>query len=337
MNKSVITSIFIVAVLVLSWLVWFKPAQSEEEPATIITEVPVETAKVIRTTLHGYVTAYGTVEPEPDASSKVGAYTPGIVSQVNCAVGQQVEKGEVLFQLDSRTADVAVAAAQQVLERQKRLIQVEGTSEKNLQEAEQNLAEATAQRSLLRIESPLSGIVTHVNVRPGEMVDPATVLAEVLDPARLVVSVNVPSTELGPVRVGQDAEVRVNESAGPVHATVSFVSPQVDPKNGTALVRATLTTDSGLRAGEFLNLQIVSETHSDCLAVPVEAVVKDAEGATVIAIVENGLAMQKLVEVGLNDGQWVEVKADGLEEGMTVVTVGAYALPKQTKVRVVGQ
>ncbi len=149
-----------------------------------------------------------------------------------------------------------------------------------------------------------------------------------------MVSVNVPSAELGPIRVGESAEVRVNESATPIHATVSFVSPQVDAKNGTALVRATLATDSGLRAGEFLNLQIVSETHSDCLAVPVEAVVKDAEGVTVIAIVENGVATQKQVEVGLVDGQWMEVKADGLEEGMTVVTVGAYALPKQTKVRV---
>ncbi len=183
MNKSVITTSYLyVVILVLTWLVWFKPAQLVEEPSTIVTEVPVETAKVVRTTLHGYVTAYGVRRSGTGRECHIGAFTPGIVSQVNCAVGQQVDKGQVLFQLDSRTADIAVAAAQQVLERQKRLIKVEGTSEKNLQEAEQKLAEATAQRSLLRIESPLSGIVTHVNVRPGEAVDSATVLAEVLDP-----------------------------------------------------------------------------------------------------------------------------------------------------------
>jgi hypothetical protein len=33
----------------------------------------------------------------------------------------------------------------------------------------------------------------------------------------------------------------------------------------------------------------------------------------------------------------IEVKADDLEEGMTVVTVGAYGLPKETKIRVVGK
>jgi len=337
MKKSVITTMIILVVLALTWFIWFKPAQFEEESSTIVTEVPVEIAKVIRTTLHGYVTAYGAVEPEPDAGALIGVFTPGIVSQVRCAVGQQVEKGEVLFQLDSRIADVAVAAARQVLERQKRLLQVEGTSEKNLQEAEQKLAEATTQRSLLRIESPLSGIVTLVNVRPGEAVDSSSVLAQVLDPSRLVVSANIPSTELGQIQVDQDIEIPVNGSANPVHATVSFVSPQVDARNGTALVRAVLPANSGLRAGEFLSLRIVSETRTDCLAVPLEAVVKNAEGVSVIAIVEDGEARQTAVEVGLSDGQWVEVEAADLEEGMTVVTVGAYALPKQTRIRVMSQ
>jgi membrane fusion protein (multidrug efflux system) len=337
MNKPVIATIMIVMVLTLAWLVWFRPAQVDEEPSPIVTEVPVETARVVRATLHAYITAYGSVEAEPDAGSDIGAFTPGVVSRVNCAVGQQVERGEELFQLDSRTADVMVAAARQVLERQEKLMQVEGTSEKNLQEAEQKLAEAMAQRSALSIASPLAGIVTRVNVRPGEAVDAATVLAQVLDPRRLVANVNVPSTELGAVQVGQDAEVRVNASANPVRATVSFVSPQVDAINGTAPVRAALPAKSGLRAGEFLSMQIVSETHKDCLAVPLEAVVKDAGGTTVIALVENGQSRQIPVETGLSDGQLIEVKAAGLEEGMTVVTEGAYALPEQTKIRVTGQ
>jgi len=335
MKKSAIITVIVIVVLGLAWLVWFKPAKPEEEEAKPASEVPVQVAKVIRTTLHGYVTAFGSVEPEPDASARIGTSVPGIVAEVKCAVGQQVEKGAVLFQLDSRAADVAVATAEQVLERQKKLMQVEGTSQKALQEAEQQLAAARAQQSLLRVVSPLAGIMTSVNVRSGEAVDLTTVLAEVLDPSRLVVSAGVPSSELASLQVGQTAEVRMNDSAKPVGATLSFVSPQVDAKTGTALVRASLPADAGLRAGQFVTLRIVSAEHKDCLAIPVEGLVKNEEGVTVISIVENDQAKQKPVEVGLRDGGLVEINADGLKEDMTVVTVGAYGLPKETKVRVV--
>ena len=38
--------------------------------------------------------------------------------------------------------------------------------------------------------------------------------------------------------------------------------------------------------------------------------------------------------IGLPDGTLVEIEGDGLSEGQSVVTVGAYGLPKETKVRV---
>jgi len=40
------------------------------------------------------------------------------------------------------------------------------------------------------------------------------------------------------------------------------------------------------------------------------------------------------VQVGLRDGDLVEISGDGIAEGATVVTVGAYGLPKETKIRV---
>jgi membrane fusion protein (multidrug efflux system) len=340
MKKPLIIAIALAVVAGLAWLIWFQPAKPEAEAVKPATEVPVQVAKIVRTTLRGYVTAYGTVEPEPAgerpaASARVGTAVPGIVTEVKCAAGQSVNKGTVLFQLDSRTADVAVQTAEKVLARQKQLMLLEGTSQKVFQEAEQQLTAAYAQQSLLRIQSPLAGMVTSVNVRPGEAVDLTTVLAEVLDPSRLVVSVNVPNSELATLKSGQAAAVRVNESAAPVTATVNYVSPQVEAKTGTALVRATLPANSGLRAGEFVTLRIVSEEHKDCLAVPVESVVKNAEGGMVIAVVENDRATQTPVKAGLRDGEWVEVQADGLQAGMTVVAVGAYGLPQETKIRVV--
>jgi RND family efflux transporter MFP subunit len=175
-----------------------------------------------------------------------------------------------------------------------------------------------------------------VNVKPGEAVDLTTVLTEVIDLDRLVASASVPSAELAALKTGQPTEVLAAQSTPPVSGSLSYVSPQVDAKTGTALVRAALPAQSGLRPGQFVTLRIVSEEHKDRLAVPVESVVKDAEGKTVIALVQGDKAVQKPVKAGLRDGGWVEIEADGLQPDMPVVTKGAYGLPKETKIRVLG-
>jgi RND family efflux transporter MFP subunit len=342
MKKTVFIILFLAAAAGLAWLVWFKPAKPEEAEKKPDTEVPVHVGKIKRVTLRGYVTAYGTVEAEPAgerpaASARVAPSVPGVVTEVKCVEGQRVDKGALLFQLDSRAADVAAAFAEKSLERQKKLVQVEGTSQKALQEAEQQLAAVRAQQTLLRVQAPLAGTVVRVNVRPGEAVDLTTTLAEVVDLDRLVVSAQVPSSELAALKTAQPAEVLADKSGPPVLGAVTYISSEVDPKTGTALVRASVPANSGLRPGQFVTLRIVSEEHKDRLAVPVESVVKDAEGSTVIALVQGDKAAQKAVKTGLREGGLIEVEADGLQADMPVVTEGAYGLPKETKIRVLAE
>ena len=95
-----------------------------------------------------------------------------------------------------------------------------------------------------------------------------------------------------------------------------------------------LPSGSGLRPGQFVTLRIVSAEHADKLAVPVESVVKNEEGTSVIAIVDGDTARQTPVTTGLTEGGLIEVEGSGLTAGMTVVTEGAYGLPAETHVRV---
>jgi membrane fusion protein, multidrug efflux system len=341
MKKLPILVAVTVLVVAMAWLVWFRPAGEEEADEQPATEVAVYAGRITRATLRSYVTAYGVVEPEPAgtrpaASASVAPSVPGVVVAVKCVEGQRVAKGDVLFQLDSRQADVAVEFAQKSLERQRRLIQIEGTSEKLLQEAEQQLDAARVQQALLRVQAPLAGTVARVSVKPGEAVDLTTVMAVVVDTDRLVVSASVPSVELAALELGQPAEVVSDKSIPATAASLEFISPEVDARTGTALVRAALPAGSGLRPGQFVTIRIVSAEHENRLAVPVESVVQDEEGTTVIAIIENDTAVQKPVITGLRDDGWIEVEADGLQADMMVVTQGAYGLPKETKVRLLG-
>ncbi len=173
-------------------------------------------------------------------------------------------------------------------------------------------------------------------MKPGEAVDLGTTMAELVDLDRLVVSAGVPSSELASLKVGQGAEVITGAASAPVAASLIFVGAEVDPKTGTAPVRVSLPARSDLRPGTAVTLRIVTEEHRDCLAAPAGSVVKNAAGETVLALVSGDRAVQRPVKTGLRDGDLIEVSGDGLQAGAAVVTEGAYGLPPETRVRIVG-
>jgi membrane fusion protein (multidrug efflux system) len=219
------------------------------------------------------------------------------------------------------------------------LLKIEGTSQKSLQEAEQTLAAARTQQALLQVQSPLGGVVTKINAKAGEAADLTTVLAEVVDLDRLVVSANVPSAELALLKLSQPAEVVVADSTNVLATSLIYASSQVDIKTGAGLVRVGLPINSGLRPGQFVKVRIISQEHKDCLAVPVASVAKDVSGATFVALVDGEKAVLKPVKVGLREGDLVEVEGEGLAVDKTVVTDGAYGIIMTqqfaTKIRVV--
>jgi len=336
---------------------------SADEPLAEPTVVAVHVAPIVRATVRGYVTAWGHVEPqqatraEPPASARIAALVPGLVAGVHCAEGQRVAREALLFQLDTRVADVAVEKARQavqyaevVFERQKKLGPGEATSQRNYEEAEQNLVvarnelkNAEAQRELLSVRSPLAGTVVRVAARPGDTVDLSSVLAEVVDLDRLVVSAAVRSADVARVRRGLAAEMWTErEAVGAPSAgattypsKVVFVGSEVDSDTDTVTVRTSVGRGSGLRPGQFVNLRIVAEERSGRLTVPVESIVT-RDGATWMAIVDGDRAVMRSVTVGLRDGDRVEVEGEGLAEGMTVVADGAYGLPEESQIRVIG-
>jgi len=329
------------------------PSEPEEK---VTTEVAVQVGKVTRVTLRARVDAYGTVEAEPAGGGKpagaarLSAPAAGIVMAVPVKEGERVEAGSVVVKLDDRVALAqvekarhAVQFAEQQMARQNKLKAVEGTSERQIQEAAQQLAAAQAelataqaQLALVQLTTPLAGIVARINVQPGQTVEPNTIVAEVIDPARLVATVNLPAAEAALLKAGQSAELVAERDAKvAAQGKVLYVSPQVDAKTATVLVRVSVPPDSGLRSGQFVHVRVITEERAGRLAVPREAVYTDHDGNGTLSTVEGDVAKQRAVKVGLRDGGLVEVEGDGVMEGATVVTLGSYALPKETKVRVV--
>ncbi|MCX7069151.1 MAG: efflux RND transporter periplasmic adaptor subunit [Methylococcales bacterium] len=337
---------------ILYWLItiWLISQTVWADEAAIVTEVSVQTGKISQTTLRRYVMGYGLVEPEPAtaskaaASSKIAASVAGIIQQNYCVEGQGVDKGQLLFELDTRSVDALIAKAQVAVEfaqknfaRKQQLNATENISrklyddaEQVLQTARQDLLAAKTQRELLKITAPLAGTITACHVKAGEAVSLNAMVAEVIDLHRLNIIIHVPSIEAIALRLKQPVMLKANSD---ILGKITFISAQVDPLTDTVLVRASLASDANLRAGQLVNVSIVVEQR-DCLAVPVESVVKQEQNAT-IAIVEGDHARQQAVKLGLRDGNLIEIQGEGLQEGMTIVTKGSYGLPPDTRIRVV--
>jgi len=351
-KRQVRTGLIVLVAAVVAAIILIKglaPRSGEEEE--IVTDVGVHVGKIVRATLHRYVTAYGTVEPEPPGDGRpaggalLSAPVGGILAEIACTEGRVVERGALLFRLDTRLAEVAVAkaakaveSAEQTYERQKKLLEVEGTSQKSFQQAglelaatRSELAAARTELALLEIRAPIAGTVVRIRARLGQEVEPNTALAEVIALDRLVVTAQVPSRDAAELQPGQTVTWG---DAGATPGKLIIVGKDIDPKTDTVLVVASLPAGAGFQPGRFLSVRIVSEERRDVLAVPEAALTADSVGgdAGMIVLVDGDKAVRKPVKAGLRESGLVEIEGDGLKEGLIIVTTEAYSITGETKI-----
>ncbi|OAI56432.1 hypothetical protein AYO49_04340 [Verrucomicrobiaceae bacterium SCGC AG-212-N21] len=337
-----------------AWGIFQLEKEHEEEAAEPETKVAVQVARITNATLHRSISVHGVVEPEhasagrPAALALLAAPSAGLVDQVLCNEGQPVHKGDALLKLDTRAAEAKITEAHKALEfavqqfdRQQGLLKVEGTSLKAVQEADAvvqkaklDVAASQNALALLKIQAPISGVVIEVSARAGESVEPGKPIITILDPARLTFRGQVPVVYLDSIHSGQ-AVTFINEGKElKGEGKVLLISPRLDALTGAAEVIISVPADTEVHSGAWIEGHVLVEAHKDCLAVPVEGVVKGEGEVSLIAIVTGDTATQHVVKTGLREGSLIEVTSEEIKEGDTVVTVGAYGLPRQTKVSV---
>lgn len=344
----VVAALAVLAVIVVLRFTGGAPDAGEQP-----TDVAVHVSRIERGSVRHLVTAYGSVEPEPagDGHAAGGAlitpFVDGVVAQVDAVEGSAVRRGAVLVRLDSRMAEVALESArqqadfaEQAFQRQEALLSSDGTSQRAYLEARQQrdaarsaLAAAETDLAYRRIASPLSGTLTRLDVVAGQHVDATTVLAEVVDLDRLVVTARIPARDIEGVAVGQPVLLGSDDEAPT--GTITVLAKGIDPATGTYRVQASIPPDAGLMPGQFTDIRIVAAVHDDVLVVPEAGVVTTTDGDSWIVVVEGDRAVRRSVTVGLSDGGLVEVSGDGIAEGLTVVTEEAYSLPEETAIHVV--
>lgn len=289
---------------------------------------------------------------DPLSTAHVSSPAPGRFSGVRVALGERVERGQILATVSSVTASESranlnrararLAAAEAALERQRALVGEGIGAARGLIEAEADFAGLRAEvRALsgqlrvlgssaggaLTLRAPIAGVVVSIAATPGETVGVEQAVFTIADPTAISVYGQVP--ELAIARISNGLETTFRPHAFPELALagrIQYIAPAIDPDTRSLTVRVELAElDPRLRSGMYGTLELVGdERHS--LAVPTASVVT-IEGASSVFIRghEDGEFLPVPVQIGRRAGAFYELLG-GLEEGAEIVIAGAFTL-----------
>lgn len=194
---------------------------------------------------------------------------------------------------------------------------------------------AEAQVSYSEIRTPIAGIVTDRPLFAGETAGAGSPLVTVMDTSSLLAKVHLSQIAAQRLKVGDDASVLIAGVNDPVPAKVSLISPALDPGSTTVEVWLRVSNKNGTyKAGTPVRTSIVGRTVARAVKVPLSAILTAQDGTKSVMVVgADGAAHKKPVEIGINDGQEVQI-TQGLTGSETVITTGAYGLDEGTKVKI---
>ena len=343
--------------LVLTLAACSKPVETQAPVRSVRTQVLVEGGGALQREFAAEVRAR--------TESRLGFRVGGKVTRRLVELGQHVQAGQALAQLDPQdlklsedaaraglaSAEVQAAQAAADLKRFKELraqgfiseaeLERRTTSERAaeaaLRQARAQAGVQTNQASYAVLTAAAAGVITAVDVEPGQVVaagQPVLTLAH--DGPRDAVF-SVPE-DLGPALrplVGKAGGVQVRRwgSADWVHATVREVAAATDPLTRTYLAKADVA-GAAVELGQTASVQMRVPTRvTSGVPVPLPAVV-EREGQTIVWVLDpRSMTVQPQAVVTGDVLGNVVLVAKGLQPGQEVVTAGTHVLQPGQKVR----
>lgn len=179
--------------------------------------------------------------------------------------------------------------------------------------AEQELAAAV-------IRAPRAGRIVALHTSKGAEVKAGDTVAVLFAGKAVAVEVSLSEDQVSRVKVGQRATVRAPGSSTATAGKVTSVGSVSTATSGSPTFAATVVLDevpTGLPSGSSARVQIVTDSVSDVVRVPVSAVRTSTSGGSVQVLVD-GAPQRRRVSTGSSGAAWVEI-TDGLDAGERVV------------------
>ena len=336
---------------------------ADEEPASAtplvklsvdkVQKLGVKTEAVSLHDLASTIRAVATVQSNERSLNTVTAKFDGWIQRLHVnTTGQAVRKGEAL--MDVYSPDLIAAQQEYLIAR--RGVQTLAGGSTEVRESMQRLVDSALQRlrnwdisetelqrltqdgktvQYLTLRSPANGVVLEKPAIQGKRFMAGEVLYQVADLSQVWLLAEVFERDLGQVRIGQAANIRVD--AYPDKAfmgTVTFIYPTVTPESRTAKVRVELANPQALlKPSMYAHAEFTSSRGKGrVLAVPDSAVLDTGTRQLVLVQLGEGKYEPRPVKLGARGDGYIEI-IEGVKEGENVVVSANFLIDAESNLK----
>ncbi len=174
--------------------------------------------------------------------------------------------------------------------------------------------------------SPASGYVTQLDIREGDYIMEGGSIVRLADLSTLWAEAQVYTTQLEDLNRAGTARVELPDLDGKsINGKIEFVNPEINPDTRINLIRVSIPNPGLLLKPGMPAYVILHSAGKKALSLPLDAVIRDANGATAW-IQTRPLHYQPVkVQTGRELDDQIEI-LEGLNTGDVVVVSGAYLL-----------
>jgi membrane fusion protein, multidrug efflux system len=359
-------SLFVVLLTAALALVGCSKEETKAAASAPPPSVPVSVATVVQKDMPVIIRSIGNVEAIEKVEIK--SQIAGQIVAVHFKEGDDVKKGQLLFEMDPRQPKVDLARAEGNLlrdqaqaknaraqaERYSSLLK-EGvvsaqeydrfTSEAEAADAAVAADKAAVEQAKLQltytsIYAPVAGTTGNLMIKVGNIVKANEgTLVTINQITPIAVTFSIPEQQLADVKRFMNSGLKVEAllpggSDQPMRGQLKFIDNAVDLTTGTIKLKGDFAnTDRKLWPGQFVDIQLTLTTTSNAIVVPTQAVQTGQQGQYVFIVKPDMTADMRPVVVQRTMGQETVIQS-GVQAGDRVVTDGHLRLQKGAKVEV---
>lgn len=300
------------------------------------------------------VRAAGRIEPDERRSFVIAPKFEGYVERLHVnSTGQPVAKGQPLFEVYSPelvSAQREYAIAMQGLQSLKGADASTQSGMKQLADASllrlknwdisdaqiKSLSQSGEAKRSLTFRSPVSGIVTEKKAVQGMRFMPGETLYQVADLSSVWVIADVFEQDIGMVKPGAKASVRINAYPDKqFEGAITYIYPTMKQETRTVPVRIELANPGQLlKPGMFAEVELRLAARQQAVTVPLSAVIDSGKRSVVLVQVKEGRFEPRDVRLGARSDDYVEV-LEGVKDGEAVVVAANFLIDAESNLKAV--
>lgn len=195
--------------------------------------------------------------------------------------------------------------------------------------------------NLLPLTASFDGVVIHQTASLGEMVDVGKPILDIVDLRRMWLKMDVPKEDASKLAIGQPVRFTPDGFDQELESRIAWISTEMNEQTRTLKVRAevenpvlALDQNSGhevrsLRANTFGTGTIVLRESESAFVVPMSAVLH-VDNQAIVFVRGGDLSFRSVeVQLGVRDGQQIQIESNELRSGLEIVTAGSHVLKSE--------